>query len=416
MEPSAPDEGPGLTRRRSILPGRADLGGKARERERHHVMFRSRMHRWVATLAMVVLALAPSTTLATDSPILARGVLRDAQGNPARGAVKVSLVDPETSGGMLYTIASTKAGVNGVFELRTGSSPRLRAAADRNNGYANFMLSGVTQEGYGVHFFSHKVSGNSVASVQASSFKIRASSPHRTKEDQQRALALYEGTDPAVAEPQEDEGGLCYDVVGRDDEYTMVGELHVGSSAVGKFTYGKRDTADSDISVKVSADGGNWSAGGTSHVGNANESEVGRERSGPYGYGVMTNFSFIKFKESDWAWMYSACNYGAIPNYYAMATRWNSGIATGWDVRYLDGKCLTEYKDWDVTYGAGDWFARSSNDFTWYSGAVKVFGAGFETKSGASTFVKLRLDFNGFSRICGSNDFPSRAARVYHNG
>lgn len=309
-------------------------------------MFRSKMHRWVATLTMVVLALAPSTTLATDSPILARGVLRDAQGNPARGAVKVSLVDPETSGGMLYTIASTKAGVNGVFELRTGSSPRLRAAADRNNGYANFMLSGVTQEGYGV----------------------------------------------------------------------QVGELHVGSSAVGKFTYGNRDTADSDISVKVSADGGNWSAGGTSHVGNANESEVGRERSGPYGYGVMTNFSFIKFKESDWAWMYSACNYGAIPNYYAMATRWNSGLATGWDVRYLDGKCLTEYKDWDVTYGAGDWFARSSNDFTWYSGAVKVFGAGFETKSGASTFVKLRLDFKGFSRICGSNDFPSRAARVYHNG
>ncbi len=117
-----------------------------------------------------------------------------------------------------------------------------------------------------------------------------------------------------------------------------------------------------------------------------------------------------------YAWMHAACSHGFISEYVATPGRWNSGLATGWDVRYLDGKCLTDYKSWDVTYGPGDAFVRSTNDLTWYSGAATVFGAGFETKTGASTFVKRRLEFNGFSRICGSNDFPVRAVRIYHNG
>lgn len=380
-------------------------------------MFGTTVHRRIATLAVLVMALlAPTATLATESLVLAKGVLRDAQGNPARGSVTASIFDPETSGGVLYTVASAKATRNGAFELRSATSARLRAAADRNNGHVNLMITGVTDEGFGTRFFSRNVSAEGTDRGEVEDVKVRISTPHQSVEDRQRAQALYQGTTSAVAEPQEDEGGLCYDVVDRSDAYTMVGELHVGSNAEGKFTYGNKDTADSDISAKVSADGNNWSAGGTVHVGNGNEGEVSRTRAGPYGYGVRTNFSYLKLKKSPYAWAYSSCSYGFINEYIATPGTWNSGLATGWDVRYLDGKCLTEYRAWDVTYGAGDAFTRSTNDFTWYSGAVKVFGAGFETKSGASTFVKLHIEFNGFSRICGSNDFPTRAARVYHNG
>ncbi len=59
---------------------------------------------------------------------------------------------------------------------------------------------------------------------------------------------------------------------------------------------------------------------------------------------------------------------------------------------------------------------RNSNDYVTFSADVGAFGVGLTAQSGASTWVDMHWHFtqnSGTRYLCGHNDFPTSADRIF---
>jgi hypothetical protein len=394
------------------------------------------MHRWPRALAVPLLAsiLLGATQAASPvragpgAPVIAEGVLRDGQGHPASGSLMLNLIDPDPTAGAAPLLAMGQAGPGGRFRLRLDASAELRAAAASNGGYLNLRLLAVTDRTKGVAMISRTWDGGRWrGNLPNLEISLTADAPLSDEQGAQlprlRASAAAAEGRTARGQPsiQASEGALvgaaaigsdnpyCYRI---NDEfrtaYTVIGELHTWRDMTATFGYGT--SADSDISAGFSFDGGStWTLAGQLHVGNATSTRSTKTVSSDhYGRTIRSQFEYVKYHYAGWF-----CYDDAV---YQAPWRWTGGgIIAGSSQTRFDGKCGSTYPK-VYLYGRNTSWSRSSSDFTNWSLAASVFGAGLKAQTGASRSADITYTFGSASpyhRICGSDDYPARATRVF---
>ncbi len=191
--------------------------------------------------------------------------------------------------------------------------------------------------------------------------------------------------------------------VSQTDAYTVVGELHTVTDLSGTFSYGQ--TADSEIGVSVSLDGGgHWSLSGSSSVSNTLSSKITQgNQAANWGHQIKTQFHYLKQKQS-------GCNH---PTWYrVIASQWDGGIQIGADVSSWDN----HPNQWKQAYPGRSEFLRSSGTAYNYGIAVNVFNINLNATSGFSTNVELHWTNTSQSTtryLYGNNGYPTTATIIY---
>ena len=182
---------------------------------------------------------------------------------------------------------------------------------------------------------------------------------------------------------------------------TVIGELHVVTGMTASFTYGR--TADSDIGTTVAAGNGPFSVSGSSHVGNSTGSSVTITRTGNFGHRLLSQFRFQR-------WHYANSCTGVYDK--VEPVKWaGSGLKIGADVSSLDHHCATS--SFRSEFPAGSDFDQQSARSERVTGAATLLGVKVDAASGFSKSVHLHWHFTTAGTLCGENDLPAEAGRVF---
>ncbi len=385
----------------------------------------------VPVLVALVLCATPATSPVSAvprAPVIAEGVLRDAQGRPTAGALMLNLIDPDPDAATAPLLAMGQSGPGGRFQLRLEDSAELRSLAATNDGYLNLRLMAVTDRAKGIVMISRAWDrGRWLGNLPNLEISLTADAPLSNEQSVQlprlqasaaaaerraaRGQASVESSGPALvgASAIGSDNPYCYRV---NDEfrtaYTVIGELHTWRDMTATFGYGT--SADSEISAGFSFNGGSsWTLAGQLHVGNSTSTRSTKTVSSDYyGRTIRSQFEYVKYHYAGWF-----CYDDAV---YQAPWRWTGGgIISGSSQARFDGRCGSTYPKYYL-YGRNTSWSRSSSDFTNWSLAASVFGAGLRAQTGASTNADLTYTFGSatsYHRICGSDDYPARATRVF---
>jgi len=382
-------------------------------------------------LVLSILAgLATTTPTAAVAPpaVIAEGLLRDAGGRPTSGTLLLNLIDPDATSPAAPLLAMGTAGANGRFRLRLDPSPQLSAVAARQAGFLNMRLLAVSADAKGVAMLSRRWDGKRWApNAGPPQIDLTASAAltaaQRGELDRLRAAGTAAEQRAARGRPSVEVTGATLagaSAIGSDNPYclrvndrfltayTVIGELHTWRDMTATFGYGT--SADSDISAGFSFDGGKtWSLGGQLHVGNATSTRSTKTVSANYyGRTIRSQFEYVKYHYAGWF-----CYDDTV---YQSPWRWTGGgIIEGTSQAQFDGKCGRTYPK-VYLYGRNTTWSRTDNDFWNWSAAASVLGLSLKAQSGASSSADLTYTFGSatsYHRICGSDDYPARATRVF---
>lgn len=361
-------------------------------------------------------------------PVLVEGVVIGADGDPVAATLMLNLLDPDPQSSAAPLLAMGTADRRGRFRLQLEPSDALAGIAAANAGYLNLRLLAVTGEAKGLAMLSRRWDGRRWrANVGPAQLRVMAEEPltdaQRLQLDrfrragsaaQWRAEAGRPSIEPrphgAVGVvPAGSDNPYCYRV---NDQfltrYTVIGELHTWRDMSATFSYGT--SADSDISTGYSWDGGTtWALGGQLHIGTSTSTVSTKTAAADYyGRAIRSQFEYVKYHFAG-----TFCYDDAT---YQSPWKWTGGgIIDGTSQTQYDGRCGTTYPRVYV-YDRNTTFARSTRDFVNWSGAASVFGLALKAQTGASSTASLTYTFGpetAFHRICGSNDYPSTAERVF---
>ncbi len=386
------------------------------------------MHSYPRTLAvpllvaiLVGLAQATSPVSAVPrAPVIAEGVLRDTQGRPVSGTLMLNLIDLDPGAATAPLLAMGQVGPGGRFQLRLEQSAELRSLAAKNGGYLNLRLLAVSDGAKGIAMLSRTWDrGRWLGNLPGVEISLTADAPlsdeqlaqlPRLRASAAAAERRMAGGQPSVpASAIGSDNPYCYRV---NDEfrtaYTVIGELHTWRDMTATFGYGT--SADSDISAGFSFDGGSsWTLAGQLHVGNSTSTRSTKTVSSDYyGRTIRSQFEYVKYHYAGWF-----CYDDAV---YQAPWRWTGGgIIAGSSQTRFDGQCGSTYPKYYL-YGRNTSWSRSSSDFTNWALAASVFGAGLRAQTGASRSADVTYTFGSatsYHRICGVDDYPARATRVF---
>jgi hypothetical protein len=218
------------------------------------------------------------------------------------------------------------------------------------------------------------------------------------------------GSPVATADTAAPAIGCTVQILSEQNNNNVVGEMHTANNMGGSvFTYGK--TADSNFGVGYSFDGTHWSINGTTHVGTSSSSAetwtVPTTVPMNTGHRLLSSFHWQKRKIN--------CPVGGT-HYDIVATLWRAGAILGADNSSFDHQCNSTYSANKVPQAPGTKFDRSGNAFVTWSIDASAFGVGLSAQSGASTYVKIHLEFHqssGNQYICGNDAAPTQAHRIF---
>lgn len=388
---------------------------------------RALAHMLTISLAFTLVTASPASA-APLSPVIAEGWLRDASGHPTPGTLMLNLIDPRADSSAAPLLAMGTAGHGGRFRLRLDSTPELQGIAAENGGYLNLRLLAVADGGKAVALFSRRWGGDRwLPATGQPELTITAATPLTDEQRgklprlrasgqaaQERAAQGRQSVEVtaatlAGANAYGSDNPYCYRV---NDEfrtaYTVIGELHTWRDMTATFGYGT--SADSNISAGFSFDGGkSWVLAGQLHVGNSTSTRSTKTvSSNYYGRTIRSQFEYVKYHYAGWF-----CYDDAV---YQSPWRWTGGgIIEGSSQTQFDGKCGRTYPRYYL-YGRDTSWSRSDHDFWNWGAAASVFGLALQAQSGASQSADLTYTFGSataYHRICGSDDYPSRAKRVF---
>lgn len=389
----------------------------------------SRSRRRVATLLSAVLAVSGFLTMlpvrlaaGRDEAQLASGRLLDGRGEPAHGSVLAYLeADGPERDGAAQIVATAASSPDGTYSLHLRPSPELLAAAAQNDGYLNLTLVGVTGDQITAVGISRRMTpaGRWAARRGEVGQDLRANLRMDAEQaagaaDLHRAVAEAALRSPGSATashvpPQGWEFGCAWRVMQTTTASTVIGELHTWNDHTASFTYGQ--TADSDIAVAVSYDGGaTYRLSGAVHIGNSRSNAV--TRNAPSLFGKLLRSSFEYRKKHYWP----ASSKCYMPSYQIRAYAWVAGLTDGANVRHFDGRCATLHGQWDTLFGPDTSWTREDNNFVTFDGAVSVMGVSLTAQSGASSYVRVTHTFGSARsthRVCGNDNYITKASRVF---
>ena len=358
------------------------------------------------------------------APVVAQGYVRDPTGVPVDGAVVELFRDPPTgSSGSYAALDSATTGTDGFFVLRSAYTEELRADAAANGGYVNFdVLGSSDQVGYygGVERTYDGVAQIWLTPEQAVS-EDRTGVP-----DQQLELrpvpgpSLAAGGGPRVGASWCPLARKTKTLVATERDSTVVGELLVARDAVGIFAFGDGTGHVSNISVGLNF-GHGWALGAFEHAATGEASGVSIRNVGDDWARVLrSDFVYGKYRKQTLDLFGNTCS-----TWYTIEPiEWvGGGIVPGADESQYLHKCLTTYRQWYIRQGPGStWFRASNKLKTWGAAATVGLGTGglgVQAWTGASRWVTYEYFFGTHiydHYLCGNDNFPRRATRVFAGG
>jgi hypothetical protein len=191
----------------------------------------------------------------------------------------------------------------------------------------------------------------------------------------------------------------------------VVGELNnaYDDGTRGTFTYGRRNTADTEFGIAMSSDSGStWSIGGENHIGDYG-SVTFPPATRRYARKLRTLFEF-----SHQAARNNTC---AVWDHYIRATSWIGGTNSRLRQPGALDRCDPRYHS-NGFEGTGT-FHRSRHEAVRWTRGATAFGVGLTTRSGFSEDVTLEYRLGGSVRkdhyLCGPDGVssPYEAGRVF---
>jgi hypothetical protein len=349
----------------------------------------------VAILALAGLAARAAPAGRSDQPVIAGGVIVDANEQGIDGQVLVFAPPASGGAGKLQLVASQPV-QGGGFSLTAANTELLTRLAKQNGGFVNLQFVAV-----GGGFFANR--------TMARTFTADGGWGDRDGSSNLGEIVLAKGAPGAGPVGKHDRktaaAGLCTLVrapVGKPfDRRVVIGQLHSVAGMTASFSYGQK--ADSDIGTAFSAGKGPFSVSGDAHVGNSTGSSVTITRSGEFGHKLLTQFRFQR-------WHYASSCTGVFDKIQPF--RWDgTGLTVGADVSSLDHHCAAS--SFRSEFAAGTDFDQESSRSTREGGAVTVAGVQLGADSGYSTSVHLHWHFTAVGVLCGDTDLPGNAGLVF---
>jgi hypothetical protein len=379
---------------------------------------------WLATLTLLAVLALPQIALA--DPVIAQGtvVVKQSGGAfldepppPAQAEVGVFFspggADGTTQDDTLVGTATT--GADGSFTVTSENSEVLQSAAADNGGYINLdVLANVNGDTYFEPITRQYLGGTWV------------------DEDGNAPADLIMQSDKVTRNNEPTTGGGTYGAqpyngcIRRDTKleshtgWTVIGELHNASDVRSSFTYGRR--ADSTVSRAYSLDGSTWKLKGTVKIGNDKGESGGgfldyTQSADNWGHLLESQFVYTKVKHE----LTCASPFATIITDYSIEpTKWVGGSRVGADVSQFDHQCATTYSQWKTPFASGSTFTRDRSKYTTFNSAASVsfggIGFNFNASSGMSQWVTQSWTFGSQIAqhwLCGSNDYPIGAKRVF---
>lgn len=381
-----------------------------------------------ATVALMLLVLAGGfTNQASANPvddadptIIARGVLRNASGQPTAGSVQalawpddVALSALGESGDVnLAPIAATEVGSDGNFVLRMGSDIPLGGLIDATAAEAviNVTLVGTAGDDFGVHATFRRYQVNVGALALPLPSDLIALEPIPVIDLQMgigNSSAVettgIETADEAALEPENDAVILksCTTTLVKrlPLAWGLVGEVHNGPTSTAVFTY--TNGASSALGVGASATNkeGSWRLHG----------ESSRSSTATVGFGrVAKNTRRYHFTGWEEAKFFIKC---MSPNKHWWEVRTTKFAGGTRAATPPSGPAMNHC----APYNAGSFFTRQQNKAAKWSNGLKTggsIGIDLTIQTGYSSAARIRYDFTGPSWLCGNNAHAGTSSRI----
>ena len=365
-------------------------------------------------VAWTLLGTAP----ASAATVLVSGTLSDAAGMPAPGTIRVYAWPHSSRAMSLPLVGTAQAGASGAFRVVAADPRGLLRLAQQRDGWLDFTATAETISGRGEWTFTGFVARTAAgvrvasdASAEARSGAARiashASAPQiAIRADRPSRLLAAAARSDGPCRPERRVTKPRY-----ARALAVVGELNnaYNDGTSGKFTYGRKQVADTDFGIGVSSDGGDsWFIGGENHI--SDEGKAGfpaaKRR---YARKLRSVFEF-----SHQAARNHTC---AVWDHYVRAESWiggtNSDLRQPGALNRCDAASLLDGFDSGATY------ERRSNHAVRWTRGVAVFGVYLTSKSGFSNHVTLEYKFGGPGGkehyLCGPDgrSSPYEAPRVF---
>jgi hypothetical protein len=350
--------------------------------------------------AWTLLGAAP----ASAATVLISGTVTDAAGMPAPGTIRVYAWPHSGRAMTLPLVGTAQAGAGGEFTVVAADQRTLLELADQRDGWLDFTATAETISGRGEWTFT-----GFVAEPRPGVARIASdASPPRitiraTRGRPLRAAAAHSGrrcrNERQVTEPR------------YSRSLAVVGELNnaYNDGTLGRFTYGREHSADTEFGVAMSSDGGDtWFIGGENHIADSG-SVTFPPATRRYARKLRTLFEF-----SHQAARNNTC---AVWDQYIRATSWIGGTDTDLRQRGALNRCQARY--FGGGFQGGVEFHRIRNNAVRWSRGAAAFGVYLTTRSGFSENVRLDYRFGGSTRknhyLCGADgrSSPYESGRVF---
>jgi hypothetical protein len=351
--------------------------------------------------AWTLLGAAP----ASAATVLVSGTLTDAAGMPAPGTIRVYAWPHSGSAMTLPLVGTAQAGAGGEFTVVAADQRTLLEPAEQRDGWLDFTATAETISGRGEWTFTGFVTEARPGVARIAS---HASTPRITIRAT-RSRALPRAAAARSGRPCRNERQVTEPKYSRS--LAVVGELNNAYSdgTLGRFTYGREHSADTEFGVAMSSDGGDtWFIGGENHV-----ADYGSVTFPPatrrYARKLRTLFEF-----SHQAARNNTC---AVWDHYIRATSWIGGTDTDLRQPGALNRCDPRYLGKGFQSKA-EFFRERSEAVRWARGA-SAFGVYLTTQSGFSENVTLGYRFGGGPHkrhyLCGPDgrSSPYEAGRVF---
>ncbi len=346
----------------------------------------------LALLAGTAAAIAPAGR--SDDAVIAGGVIVDTNENGINGQVLVYAPPVGGGAGKLQLVASEQV-EGGGFSMTAANSEALARLEKTNGGYANlefvavgggFFASRTMPRAFTDGNWSDRDGSSSLGEVILGK-NVPGAGPLGKHDRKAAATAVCSLVRKAVGAPFV--------------RQTVIGELHVVTGMTASFTYGR--TADSDIGTTFEAGNGPFSVSGASHVGNSTGSSVTITRTGNFGHRLLSQFRYQR-------WHYANSCTGQYDK--VEPVKWaGSGLVIGADVSSLDHHCAAS--SFRSDFPAGSDFDQQSARSSRVTGAATLLGVKVDADSGFSKSVHLHWHFTAAGALCGEDDLPAAAGRVF---
>ncbi|HVF74748.1 MAG TPA: hypothetical protein VM938_06840 [Acidimicrobiales bacterium] len=276
--------------------------------------------------------------------------------------------------------------------------------AAHNGGYANFMVTVVSEDRSGTSFFTRSLAAPSVAVLRV---PLDAPAPSAPQAATQTTICLPETWSATRAGPictggSPPSGSPCYAEVIETGAYAdTIGEIHVPAGGSGTYVYSTG--SQSDLGVGISSDNRTWKTEGSIRVTKSSTAATGWNVPAGFANQLQTFFRFDKYKVQGYC----------PPQWTIQGNTWHGGSQTGVGVGQWDGQCLTTYKTWAVPYGEGSFLIKNTGRGFHYKIGATAFGVNLSSSSDWMAQHNFRIDFSRAATMCGNDGPIPESSLVY---